>query len=389
MRAAITGIGVITPAGIGMEEFQSALERGKRVTGKVTRFDPSAYPTDQAGELPNDFDSFLPRSLQLPSGQGLSTRFVVSSTYLALKDAGYLDSHHKKASLIVGTVAGNRGLVERNVRGGILNDRPTHGSLVRPTAELFSISGPSFVISNACATSNTAIARSMDLLHSGVVDYAIVCGVDEVTEAMYAMFSQHNALSDAIRPFDANRDGIVLSEGGIAFILESEGRAKKEGKRIYGVVSGYGASSDAHDMTHPHPNGAGARRSMIQAMKNAGLTSRDIGLVSAHGTGTIANDFIEANAIESLFKDNSEYVVTAVKSVFGHMQGAAGALGLLSCIACLNREMVYPIANLRDVDSGINIPLATELLRLERGKPAAISNAFGFGGSVSSVVVQR
>ncbi|GAB2584480.1 beta-ketoacyl-ACP synthase II [Streptomyces capparidis] len=408
-RVVVTGLGVVSPVGAGTEEFWSALLAGRAGTGEITLFDTADCLTHRGGEVR---DWARPAYERRYGPLSRSESFALAATGMALRDGGLrpADDHAdgegdaadgaprtgpyapERFGVAFGIVVGNRPHLEAELRAAHGRGRlPSPGTAHDPAriaalpARRFGLHGPNLVLPTACAAGNTAIAQAADAIASGRADAMVAGGADELSEAMFLMFNSFRALApEAVQPFDAHRRGLMLGEGAGALLLESEERARARGARVYAVVAGHGSYSDAHHMTAPHPDGLGAARSMRAALAMAGLTPGQVSFVSAHGTGTPANDAAEAAALTEVFGP-AAVPVTALKSALGHAQGAAGAIAAVACALAVRDRLVPPTANTLTPDPAFALDL---VVKEPRSVPvrAVLNNAFGFGGNNCCVV---
>lgn len=399
----ITGFSVISPVGVGEEAFWSALRRGEIGTGPLTRFSPEGLRSDRAGEI-KDFDDTAAFRVVDPAPHQRSTRLAVSAARMAVEHAGLsaasLEGVSERAGVCMGVVVANRPGIEapytqlhRRAEGrGPLPLGPHEVAWVSelPAVEL-GLRGPQRVIPTACAAGNSAIGYAMDLIQDGHADLMLAGGVDELSPAMFMMFSLFDALTkDVVRPFDKHRRGLILSEGAAVLVLEAEEHARARGARIHGRVLGHGNFADAHDMTHPHPQGLGARLAMEAALRDAGLAPTDVDYISAHGTGTPTNDPTEARAIRDLFGSHADGLpVSSIKSMLGHTKGAASAIESVACLLAIRDGVVPPTMNFQELDPECcDLDVVPNQARQHRVR-VAMNNAFGFGGNISCVVLGR
>ena len=258
------------------------------------------------------------------------------------------------------------------------------------------VRGPRTVLPTACAAGNSALAAAADLIRDGRADTVLALGVDELSEAMFMMFSSFRALSpDVVRPFDLDRQGLLLSEGAGALVVERAEVARRRGARAYCRVAGHASVADAFHMTAPHPDGRGAAAAMRSALADGGLSPADVDYVSAHGTGTPANDVSEAKALVEVFgrldgpgQAGRVPAVSSIKSMTGHTQGAASAVEAVSCVLAMHRGAVPPTANLERLDPACEIDVVGPAPRPADVR-VALNNAFGFGGSICCTVLVR
>ena len=401
-RVAVTGLGVVSALGHGPREFWAALCAGRVGTGEVTLFDTTGCLTHRAGQIHGWDAGTLTRS----------ESFALAAADQALRQGGLLDAAGQprpayppeRVGVAVGLVMGNRPGVEPWVRarhttagatppGTSLPSHPspppgTPVTAHRPdrvslgVARRYGLAGPHLVVPTACAAGNSALAQAADAIVAGRADAMLAGGADELSEAMFLMFTSFRALApDTVQPFGAGRRGLMLGEGAALLLLEDERRARARGARPLALLAGHGGYSDAHHMTAPHPEGRGAVRSMRAALGRAGLGPADVDLVSAHGTGTPANDAVEARALREVFGTHTDALpVTAVKAMLGHAQGAAGAIGAVCCVLAIQHGTVPPIPTVRQPDPGCALDLVLGGPRHTRVR-AAVNNAFGFGGN--------
>lgn len=397
-RAVVTGMGVVCPGGVGLEGFWSAIRAGTVSTGPLTRFEPVGPRADRAGEI-HGFDDTAAFTRLDPTPLQRSTRLSVAVAKMAVADAGLdeasLAAVADRTGIVMGVVVANRpGLeapIERLYRHPdepfALSLRPYDVSLVSeaPAIEL-GVRGPNLVLPTACAAGNSAIGCGADLIEDGYADLVIAGAADELSPAMFVMFMQFGAMSpDLLRPFDKSRRGLILSEGAAVMVLEAEEHARARGGRVYGTVLGHGNYADSYDMTDPHPDGLGARLSMAAALKESGLSPSDVDYICAHGTGTVANDAVEAKAIRALFGAHADSVpVSSIKSVIGHTQGAASAIEAVTCLLSIRDGVVPPTMNIETLDPECPIDVVRDRER-PRTVRYALNNAFGFGGNISCV----
>jgi 3-oxoacyl-[acyl-carrier-protein] synthase II len=362
----------------------------------MTRFDPDGLMSRKAGEV-TDFDEARYIRRVDPAQLAHSSRFAAAAARMAVEDAGVAVEGSDRAGVCLGIVMGNRPALDPwacacanggGSAGPAGPARRSHDSseLIWATAAELGLRGPSVVIPTACAAGNSAIAYACDAIESGRADVMLAGGADELSFAMCLMFNSMRALDpDVVRPFDAHRKGLIIGEGAGVLVLESAEHQRARGASSYGVVAGHGNFSDAHHMTAPHPEGLGALRSMEGALRMADLGPADIDFVSAHGTGTPANDRVEAQAIRGLVGDAP---VTSTKSQLGHAQGAASALEAIVCLLAMRDGLIPPTANVTELDPECDVDLVTGVAR-ETTVDVALNNAFGFGGNICCVVFAR
>jgi 3-oxoacyl-[acyl-carrier-protein] synthase II len=422
-RVAVTGIGLITPVGLGVEETWAALLEGRSGVGRITRFDPSKLPVRIAAEV----KSFTPEkwiSLKEVRKMGLFIQYGVAASIEALRDAGlegrFGDSTQSGAGASpylaervgVSIAAGMGGLPEIQYwdRELLAKDKkatsPFFVPMIIPNLTSGHISmmvnaqGPNTCIATACASSAHSIGEAARLIQHGYADLMIAGGSEAVVcELGVSGFASMRALSQrndeptlASRPYDDGRDGFVLGEGGGVLILEEWETAKKRGARIYAELVGYALNADAYHMTSPAPEGAGAEKCMKLALKDAGLDADAVDYVNSHGTSTPTGDGLEAQAIAKVFQSTkSKLHVSSTKSMTGHLLGAAGGVEAAFSVLAIHKGAIPPTINLQKLDpvceaTGINF---TANSAVQKTVKVALSNSFGFGGTNGTLIFAR
>ncbi|GAA2967327.1 beta-ketoacyl-[acyl-carrier-protein] synthase family protein [Streptomyces enissocaesilis] len=400
-EVAVTGLGLVTPAGTDIGANWSALRAGRSLAAE----DPSlaGLPVDFSCRVP-DFDPAAELGPRLSRRLDRFTHLALAAAYRAVADAGLertagLD---ERTGIVLGV--GSNSLetyVKEFCRLG--DGRPTAVSplaLPRSVPNMVAgevgmslgARGPNFTVASACASGATAIGMARYLLLAGACDVVLTGGSESARSRMTATcFAQMRALSRrndhpqvASRPFDVDRDGFVLGEGAAVLVLERIDHARNRHARIRALLRGYGASADAHHPTAPHPHGTGAEQAIRAALADAGFGPRDIGHVNAHGSSTRAGDAAEAAALRRVY-DGAPPAVTATKSVIGHALGAAGAIEAAFTVLALERQEVPPTANLLRQDAGLELDIVTHRPR-RTPMDAAVSTSFGFGGQNTALV---
>jgi 3-oxoacyl-[acyl-carrier-protein] synthase II len=407
----VTGVGLVTPLATGTEEtWQAALE-GKSGVDIIKGFDASAFPTRIAGEV-SDFDAQATRFVDAKE-QRRNDRFIhfaLAAAQLAIEDAGMDPTKvdGDRVGVVIGSGMGGIATIEETL--ATLKERGLRkvSPFFVPSVVInlaggqvslrYGFRGPSFAPVSACATGNHAIGDAMLMIERGMCDVVIAGGAEATITplglagfvAARAMSERNDAPAAASRPFDKNRDGFVAAEGAGVLVLESVAHARKRGAKMRAWLAGYGASSDAHHITSPAPDGNGALRAMKMAIETAGLTPKDIGHVNAHATSTPAGDIAECKAMTSLFGDHVGKVpVTGTKSLTGHMLGAAGAVEAGISVLSLERGLIHPTKNVDDFDPECGAVDVVRNSAREVRFDAVLSNGFGFGGTNASVVFRR
>jgi len=407
-RVVVTGLGLISSCGTGVEKSWEALVRGQSGVGPITLFDASQLDCRIAGEV-KDFraEDFIDRKEMRRMDR--FSQFAVAAADMALKDSGLkiTDENAERTAVIVGSGIGGIASLEETFRR-VLDKGPDRISpffilqmIINMAPGYISmrhgIKGPSWSSNSACSTSAHAIGEAMRGIQRGDFDAAVVGGAEAPISllgvggfaAMKALSTRNDAPQAASRPFDVDRDGFVIAEGSGMLVLETWEHAKERGAKVYAELAGYGASSDAYHVTSPAPGHDGARRSMRLALKDAGLTPADIGYINAHGTSTDIGDVMEMEAIAHVFGEAAQKVaVSSTKSMTGHMNGAAGAAEAVISVLALQRGMLPPTLNLQKKDPRITLDCIPNVAREQRVE-AVMSNSFGFGGTNVTLVFHR
>lgn len=399
--AAVTGLGLTTPAGIGVDQNWSHVLNAQPTAGfdpalaglpvdfscRVTGFEPDAILGEQRAQR-------LDRHQQLAL---VSAREAVADARL---DPQAWDP--TRVGVVVGTGTGGIATIEaqqaRFAGHGPRKVSPLTLTMALPNmisgllAMEFGSMGPNLTVSTACASGATAIGVARDLLRSGTADIIIAGGVDAAVTPLYvsaftrmrALSRRRDAPSSASRPFDVARDGFVIAEGAGFLVLEDERHARARNAPVRAQVIGYGASADAHHTTAPHPDGAGVRQAVHAALTDAEVTPRDVQHINAHGTSTPLNDVTEARTIRSLF--GNRVPVSSTKGVTGHTLGAAGAIEAAYTVLAAQHGAIPPTANLESPDPDIDVELVTEEPRCGPLN-VVMSNSFGFGGQNAILII--
>ncbi len=408
-RVVVTGIGVLSPVGSTKATVWSAVREGRSGVRTITGFDTSAYEVHIAAEVADydPLDHFTKREL---GRLDPFVQFAVVAAKSALDDSGLdLDAEDReRVGVVIGTGIGGLHTIE-NQHTRLITSGPNRTSplmipklMTNAAAGVVSmrngIQGPSMSVSSACASASHALGEAANLIRLGQADVVVSGGAESaVTPMGLSGFQQAKALSKrnddparASRPFDVDRDGFVMAEGGAVLVLESLEHARKRRAAILAELAGYGSSSDAFHITNPEPAGRGAVCAMRNALADAGLDPTQIDYINAHGTSTPAGDPVEVRAVRSVFGDHAEKVaISSSKSVFGHLLGASGALESAVCVWAMEDGVCPPTINLDNVDpecAGLNfVPNVAQ----ERQINALLNNSFGFGGHNVSLVFRK
>ncbi|HMU54312.1 MAG TPA: beta-ketoacyl-ACP synthase II [Nitrospira sp.] len=412
-RVVVTGLGIISPIGIGISEFWKSALDGRSGISAVSGFDPfpiDGYRSRVAGQV----REFAPERYLEPQYADRVDRyaqFALIAAKEAMTDSGMTMSKENphRVGVIVGAGMGGMVMGEREITQLYQHQRPhrVHPNFI-PVITLNSASGivamgtgakgPNVTISTACSSSAHALGQALHCIREGRADVAIVVGADaSITPLVFAGFCSLRALSTkyndrpekASRPFDLGRDGFVMGEGAGALILESLVHAKKRKARIYAEVAGYAATSEAYHMVIPREDGEEVATTMRLALADAGATVTQVDYVNAHATSTAIGDAVESKAIRQLFKSRADKIaISATKSLVGHTLGAAGAIGGIATVLTLHTGQIHPTANYDDPDPACALPGISRAPQ-ERKVKTALLNAFGFGSNNAAVVLKR
>jgi 3-oxoacyl-[acyl-carrier-protein] synthase II len=407
-RVVVTGLGLVTPLGIGVEETWAALVAGKSGITRITKFDASAMNTQIAGEVKN----FKPEDFVSAKDLRRMDDFIMyalAGARMAIQDAA-LQINGKNASrigVITGCGLGGLRTFERYHRI-LLEEGPRKISpffipmLIANMAPgqisiTFGAKGPNLSIETACAAGSHAVGDAFKLIQRGAADAMITGGVEATVtplavsgfNAMRAISTRNDAPEKASRPFDRDRDGFVLAEGSGILILEALDHALVRGARIQAEIIGYGLSGDAFHMAAPAPDGEGMARCMQMALDDAGVRPEDVDYINAHGTSTDLNDRYETQAIKTVFGKHSYKVpVSSTKSMTGHLLGGAGGVEAAFVVLALQRGIIPPTINYENPDPECDLDYVPNVSRRAELK-TVVSNSFGFGGTNAALVFRR
>ena len=412
-RIVITGLGVVSPIGIGVSQFEKAALEGR---SGITALRPWAgFPLDayrcQIGGQVRDFQVAQFLEAGVAERVDRYAQFAMVASTEALRDASLAMEHEEphRVGVIVGAGMGGMMMGEREITKLYLSQRPerVHPNFI-PTITLNSASGllaiqhgakgPNLTISTACSSGAHAIGQALATIRAGRADVVIAVGADaSLTPLVFAGFCSLRALSTkfnktpnlASRPFDQLRDGFVMGEGAGALILESLSHAKKRRARIYAEVAGYGATSESFHVVIPREDGADMATTMALALDDAGITPAQVDYINAHATSTMVGDAAEVRGIQRLLKGRANHVVVnATKSLIGHTLGAAGAIGAVACVLALQSGKIHPTINYEHPDPDCALPGISAKVQERRAK-VALLNAFGFGSNNAALVFKK
>lgn len=421
-RVVVTGTGIVSPLGIGVEENWKALLEGRSGLGKITIFDSSSFPTKIAGEVKNcDIKKLCPQATGVLNA-GRNTHFAVIAAQMAYQQAGLdrLDYDPFRAGVYLGSGEGAQDffnfvdVILKSCEGNSVNTatflklgakrfqvlKEIEQEPNMPAghlATLFRAYGPNSNCLTACAASSQAIGEATELIRLGKADIVLSGGTHSMIHPFgMAGFNLLTALSTwneeptrASRPFDRKREGFILGEGAGIVVLEELEHALKRGAKILGEVIGYGSTADAYRLTDAHPDGRGAIAAMKGAIGHAGIRPTDVGYINAHGTSTVVNDRVETMAIKEVFgKDAYNIPVSSIKSMMGHLIAAAGAVELIVCLLAIRDGILPPTINYEFPDPECDLDYVPNKPR-KVALDTALSNSFGFGGQNIALIVRR
>jgi len=403
-RVVVTGLGAITPVGLGVEESWQNVVAGRSGIGPITKFDASGYSSRVAGEVKGfNPEDYMPKKL-IPRVDAF-IQYAIAATREALEDARLGEGLGERAGVIIGVGMGGTGVVEKYTP--VLRERgwrrvtPFFIPMIIPNmasgqvAILFGAKGPNTAVCTACAAGTHALGESFRLIRDGYADIMIAGGTESlITPLTVAGFAVMKALSTkfndtpekASRPFDAKRDGFVIAEGSGVLILEELEHAKARGAKIYAEIVGYGLNGDAYHMTAPTPDGEGPARCMELALKDAGISPEEVDYINAHGTSTPLNDAAETKAIKRVFGPKAkELAISSTKSMTGHLLGGAGGVEGVFTVKTITEGVIPPTINYEEPDPECDLDYVPNVARKARVR-VAMSNSFGFGGTNAVII---
>ncbi len=407
-RVVITGVGMITPLGIGVEQSWNGLLAGRSGIKKITQFDAANFPTRIAGEVAgfNPEDYIEPKEIKK---MDRFIHFALAAAQMAMNDSGLkiTDENAERAGVIVGSGIGGLRSIE-HYHSVLLEKGPRRITpffipmLVVNLASgqisiRFGAKGPNSAVVTACATGSHAIGDAFKIIQRGDADAMIAGGTEAVItplgiggfNAMKALSTRNDEPEKASRPFDMDRDGFIMGEGAGIMILESLETALERGAGIYAEIAGYGMAADAYHITAPSPNGEGAARCMKMALKDAGVEPSVVNYINAHGTSTKAGDEIETYAIKTVFGEYAYKIpVSSTKSMTGHLLGAAGGVESVISILSIKDDIIPPTINLDTPDPECDLDYVPKQARRTTVN-YALSNSFGFGGTNACLLFRK
>ena len=407
-RVVVTGIGAVTPLGIGKDVFWQGLANGRSGVRRITRFDPSELTAQIAGEVP-DFDPLEFMDRKDARRMDRFSQFAVAATALALADAGLSEQVPlgERAGVLIGSGVGGIETLEEQaltlVTKGVGRISPFFVPMMiadmaaGQVSIQFGAKGHNACTVTACCSGTHSVGDAFRVIQRGEADIMISGGAEAPLSQLAmggfcsakTLSTRNDAPQRACRPFDAGRDGFVMGEGSGILILEELEHARSRGARIYGELVGYGATGDAYHITTPAPEGDGAARAMLAALQDAGLRPDEVDYINAHGTSTQYNDYFETVAIKRVFGKQADQVsISSTKSVTGHLLGAAGGVELIACLLAMEHSLIPPTINYEEPDPRCDLDYVPNKAR-EADVKVAMSNSFGFGGHNAVLVVQK
>lgn len=415
-RVVVTGLGALTPFGMGVDLSWNSIVEGKSAITNITKFDTENFSVKVAGEVIKGTEpgQFNPDTVMEPKEQRRVDDFIlfgIAAAEEAIKDAGWTpeDATEKaRTGVIIGSGIGGLKTIDDNAQILAASGPRRISPFFIPATIINMISGhvsmnhgfkgPNLSCVTACATGSHAIAQAYQAIVLDDADVMIAGGAESAVCALgIAGFMQAKALSHsyndtpqkASRPWDKGHDGFVMGEGAGVLVLEEYEHAKKRGAKIYAELAGYGNSGDAYHITSPAPDGSGAKQAMSEALRKSGIKPQEVTYINAHGTSTMIGDAMEAKAVSELFVDCPNLKMSSTKSAIGHLLGAAGAVEAVFCVKAIETGILPPTLNLEDpIDEVKGMDLVPNKARKCDVK-VAMSNSFGFGGTNASLIFRK
>jgi len=407
-RVVVTGMGMVSPLGMGVEKTWSALIQGKSGVGRITRFDSAGFDTQIAAEV-KDFapENFMDK--KEARRMDIFIQYALAAAVMAMEDSQFkiTPQNAERVGVVVGAGLGglttiesfHKVLLEKGpgrispffIPMLIVNEAPGHISM------RFGAKGPNSSVVTACATGNHNIGDAWKVIQRGDADAILTGGVESTItplavggfNAMKAISTRNNEPEKASRPFDKDRDGFVMGEGGGIILLEEMEHALNRGAKIYAEIVGYGLTGDAYHITAPAPDGEGAARCMAMALKDAGIRPEEVDYINAHGTSTEYNDLYETIAIKTVFKEHARKLpVSSTKSMTGHLLGGAGGVESIFTVLTILQGVIPPTINYETPDPNCDLDYVPNVARKAEVR-VALSNSFGFGGTNAVLVFKK
>ena len=407
-RVVVTGLGIVSPVGIGITEAWGNITTGKSGIARITHFDPAIYTSHIAGEVKN-FDVSKWLNAKEARRFDAFVHYGLVAGIEAMKDAG-LDLERENREMVgvcIGSGIGGLPLIEAThnamLAGGPRKITPffVPGSIINMISGqlsiMYKLQGPNLAVVTACTTANHSIGEAGRLIEYGDADVMIAGGAEACISrlgvggfcAARALSGRNDDPQGASRPWDKDRDGFVIGEGAGVLVLEEYEHARARGARIYCELAGYGMSADAHHITAPAEDGAGAVRCMTNTLRNANLNLDQVDYINAHGTSTPLGDVAETGAVKRCFGDHAKKVaISSTKSMTGHLLGAAGGIEAVFSVLAIRDQVAPPTINLHNQDPECDLDYCANTSR-DMPVDVAVSNSFGFGGTNSTLVLKR
>ncbi|MBG3131394.1 beta-ketoacyl-ACP synthase II [Proteus columbae] len=408
-RVVVTGLGMLSPVGNNAEASWEAVCAGQSGIGLIEDFDTSHHATKFAG-LVKDFNhEDYNLSRKDARKMDLFIQYGIAAGVQAIADSGLevTEANASRIGAAIGSGIGGLGLIEENhtsmMNGGPRKISPffVPSTIINMVAGhlsiMYGLRGPTISIATACTSGVHNIGHAARIIAYGDADAMLAGGAEKATTplglggfgAVRALSTRNDNPQAASRPWDKDRDGFVLGDGAGVLVLEEYEHAKNRGAKIYAEVIGFGMSSDAYHMTSPAENGEGGALAMTNALKDAGISSSEVGYINAHGTSTNAGDVAEAQAVENVFGKGTDVLVSSTKSMTGHLLGAAGAIESIFTILSLRDQIVPPTINLDNQDENCHLDFVPHKARKVENMEYALCNSFGFGGTNGSILFKR
>ncbi|MGV7961971.1 beta-ketoacyl-ACP synthase II [Photorhabdus tasmaniensis] len=408
-RVVVTGLGMLSPVGNTAESSWKAVCAGQSGISLIDHFDTSRHATRFAG-LVKDFnheDFNISRKDARKMDDFI--QYGIAAGVQAIEDSGIevTEANASRFGAAIGSGIGGLGLIEEN-HGALVASGPRKispffvpSTIVNMVAGhlsiIYGLRGPSISIATACTSGVHNIGHAARIIAYNDADIMLAGGAEKASTplgvggfgAARALSTRNDNPQSASRPWDKDRDGFVLGDGAGVLVLEEYEHAKRRGAKIYAEIVGFGMSSDAYHMTSPPENGAGAALAMENALKDAGITTRQVGYINAHGTSTPTGDLAESHAVESVFGEGTDVLVSSTKSMTGHLLGAAGAVESIFTILALRDQIVPPTINLENQDENCRLDFVPNESRKVEGMEYALCNSFGFGGTNGSLIFRK
>ena len=407
-RVVITGMGLVTPVGIGVEDSWSAICAGKSGVSEITQFDASAYQTRIAAEVKGfNAEDFMAK--KEAKRNELFISYAMAATRMAMEDSGLKinSANANRVGVVTGCGLGGLGIMEDTILN-VATKGPRRvspffipmmiGNMAPGMISIhFGAKGPNLSLATACAAGAHAVGDSFIMIQNGRVDAMITGGTEAVVSptavagfnAMKALSTRNDAPQKASRPFDRDRDGFVIGEGSGILILEALDHALERGVHIYAEMVGYGLTGDGYHMTSPSPDGDGAVRCMQAALDDAGLDAAQVDYINAHGTSTELNDLYETRAVKTVFKDHANKVaISSTKSMTGHLLGGAGGIETIFSALSVYHDMIPATINYENPAEECDLDYVPNVAR-QTTVNVAMTNSFGFGGTNATLILKK